>query len=123
MHRSPSPAPRERGASAARRVRGFAPQDGRTLGDRGSRDRVLGIEPDQAAGIGPRLERAQIVGGFADADGMDRDAVFLGEGHQYAAASRAVELGHDDPSYADHFAENFGLGVSVLAGRRIEYQQ
>src|SRR5260221_4470905 len=37
----------------------------------------LGLEADQAMGIGPRLEWAQIGGGFADPDGMDRDPVIF----------------------------------------------
>ena len=40
---------------------------------------ALGLQPDQAAGIGARLKRPHIVGGFTDADRMDRDAVFLGQ--------------------------------------------
>jgi microcin C transport system ATP-binding protein len=32
----------------------------------------LRVEADQAAGVGPRLERAQIVGGFADPYGLRR---------------------------------------------------
>ena len=36
---------------------------------------------------------------------------------------RAVELGHDDAGDADHVAEGLGLGVGVLADRRVEHQQ
>ena len=48
-----------------------------------------GIEPDQTARIGPRLERAQIVGGLADPDGVDRNPIFLSQRHQNTAARGA----------------------------------
>jgi hypothetical protein len=37
------------------------------------------LQSDEAAGVGVGVEGAEVFGGFADADRVDRDAVFLGQ--------------------------------------------
>jgi hypothetical protein len=39
----------------------------------------LCLQSDQAAGVGAGVEGAEVLGGLADADRVDRDAVFLGQ--------------------------------------------
>ncbi len=64
------------------------------------------FQPEEAAGVGAGFERAEVVDALADADGVDRDAVFLGERDEDAALRGAVELGHDDAGDPDHRAED-----------------
>jgi ABC-type microcin C transport system duplicated ATPase subunit YejF len=46
------------------------PRQAGSIGYSTFRDARSGVEANESARIGPRLERAQIVGGFADADGL-----------------------------------------------------
>ena len=61
-------------------------------------------QSSNGAGNRARIERAQIVDPFADADGVDRKAEFLRRSHQHAAARGAVELGHDQSGHAGTLA-------------------
>ena len=69
-----------------------------------------------------RIERAQVVDPLADADRVDRQAVFLGRRDQHAAARGAVELGHDQAGDAGDFLEHLDLAERVLAGGRVEHE-
>src|ERR1051326_2345210 len=70
-----------------------------------------------------RRKRRQIVDALADADEMDRQFEFLGNGNQDAAARGAVELGHDEAGDAGDLAEYLDLRQRVLADGGIEHEQ
>ena len=75
------------------------------------------------AGDGARIERAQIVDPFADADGVDRQAELLGGGDQHPAARGAVQLGHDQTGHPGQIAENLDLRQPILPGGGVEHEQ
>ncbi len=79
--------------------------------------------PAMACAKSSRGEGLQVVDPLADADGMDRQAVFCRDGDQNAAARGAVQLGHDQPRHAGPLAEHLHLIHGVLASRCIEDQQ
>ena len=84
------------------------------------------LEPDQAAGVGVGLERAQIVGGFANPDGVDRDTVFFGRASTRRAQYRVIARSGVIVNAGErpYFAALFCLRVfaSPLA-RRIEVRR
>ena len=71
----------------------------------------------------PASKGFEIGRGFADADIMDRQLEFFGDGDENAAARGAVELGHHEAGDARDLAENLDLAHRVLADRRIEHEQ
>src|SRR5580765_6541719 len=73
------------------------------------------LESRERAAEIPGRERRQIVDALANADEMDRQFEFLGNGNQDAAARGAVELGHDEAGDAGDLAEHLDLRQRVLA--------
>src|SRR6476646_3432828 len=62
----------------------------------------------------PGREWREIVDTLPDADEVNRQAEFRGDGDQDAAARRAVELGHDKSANAGNVAKNLDLRECVL---------
>src|SRR5262249_59585719 len=83
---------------------------------------IARVQTGDGAGEVLRVEGLQIVNAFADADGIDRQTEPLGDGHQNAAARRAVELGHHQAGDARDLLEGLHLGKRVLPGGGIEHQ-
>jgi hypothetical protein len=83
---------------------------------------VLTGRPRDDLGQQVRVERAQVVDGLANADGVDRQAILLGGGHQHAAARGAVQLGHDQARDARHILEDLDLLERVLPVGGIEHE-
>src|SRR4029077_3408429 len=99
----------------------------RRLGD-GTRFIVYGFsmrgrEAQQRTGEGIRLEGAQILGPFANADGPDRQAEALGQRLEHAAASRAVQFDLHQAVELDEGAGCFDLLKRFLADSGVQNQQ
>ncbi len=66
------------GAPAPARKPGPLPRATKSESGSGPNGTALVLQPEQAAGEGAGLEGAHVVEGFADADGMNRQAEALG---------------------------------------------
>ncbi len=69
------------------------------------------------------VERAQIGGLFAGADGVDGEFEGVGQRHDDAGAGAAVELCHDQAGEVDHFFKGFDLADRVLADGGVQREQ
>ena len=79
------------------------------------------IAGDQCAGEGARVEFAEILGLFADADEADRQPELARDGDHDAALGGAVELGEHEAGDAHRFVELRGLRERVLSLVGIEH--
>src|ERR1700730_10356080 len=84
-----------------------------------------GVPGDLDKGVdeGFRVEELQVGHLLADADRLDRDAELLLDGHDYAAAGGAVQLGQHHAGDLDRLAEGAGLGDAVLGHRGVEPEE
>src|SRR5690606_33976471 len=69
-----------------------------------------------------RVERLDIVGGFAHADELHRQGEFFADGDDDPAACRAVEFGQEDAGDFGGGGEHLGLVDAVLPCGGVEHQ-
>ena len=70
-----------------------------------------------------RVERAEIVQPFSDADELHREAELVGDRDRDPALRRAVELRQGDAGDTDRLREEPRLLQPVLPGRRVDDEQ
>lgn len=74
-------------------------------------------------GIVAGRERIEVVNAFADADKINRQRAFFGNGYQDSAFGRTVKFGDDQAVNRTYFPKGLYLIQSILAGGRVYGEQ